>query len=159
MTPAPNFHQIWDFLHFYICIVCATLNLKAIHELQINIDYRCLKKKRKKITGDYFFKQIINLCLANSLIYCAHWSSICLPLSLSKIIQTVTLKLTLIQCNLGNYRTACIGVYQFTKDKTLNISGIAWFKPWNSPDDDLQFKSEFKENYLVSSSLNLPWTF
>ena len=55
-----------------------------------------------------------------------------LHLSLSKIIQTVTLKVTLTQCNLGSYKTAYIGV---SKDKTFKIFRVLLgFKLWHSPE-------------------------
>ena len=50
----------------------------------------------------------------------------------------MTLKLTSTQCNLGSYETAYIGVYE---GQNLSILVI-------------HFKSEFKENYLASTSLN-----
>ena len=91
-----------------------------------------------------------NLCLANSLIYCAHWSSIIMSATSSiKIIQTVILKLTLTLCNLVSYKTAYIGVYEGQNHKYF---GYCLFLIYVH----LQFKSEFKEYYLASTSLNLP---
>ena len=54
-----------------------------------------------------------------------------------------------------------VAVALFSEDKTLNISGIAWFINWEIPKKVvsyvyLQFKSEFKENYLALTSLKIP---
>ena len=59
-----------------------------------------------------------------------------------------------------------IAVAPFSEDKPLHISGIAWFKPFQTEIHKkvfiyvyLQFKSEFKENYLALTSLNIPLSF
>ena len=99
-----------------------------------------------------------NLCLANSLIYCAHWSSIkyiSATLSLSKIIQTVTLKLTLTQCNLGSYKTEYIGVYEGQNIKYFGyclvfnheIHQKVWIYVY------LQFKNEFSSESPFNDKL------
>ena len=96
-----------------------------------------------------------NLCLASGLIYCAHRSSIYVC-----HYDLETLTWTLTQCHLGGYKTEYIGVFE---RQTLNISGIAYCLVLNCEIHQklfiyvyLQFKSEFKYNYLASTSLNFP---
>ena len=85
VTGALNPHQIWD-----VCISKIVLSKRIFKSMN----------DKSALTSE-FFKQIIiifnrpyeleihniqAMCLANSLIGCAHWSNICLPLSLSNII-------------------------------------------------------------------------
>ena len=64
----------------------------------------------------------------------------------------MTLKLSLTQCNLGSYKTAYFGDYKTLNILVLNckihLKVLIYV--------NLQFKSEFKENYLASTSLNIP---
>ena len=66
----------------------------------------------------------------------------------------------LTQCNLDSYKTVYIGVYEgqnlkyfgycFVLNREIHQKVLIYVY--------LQFNSEFKENYLASTSLNLPLT-